>query len=73
VGFVVDKVALGQILLSFGLYLSVSFHRYYIFTHISRAVVLKCGHGGRIENVECLLPFGSESFVIPPAVQECKG
>jgi hypothetical protein len=22
---------------------------------------------------ECLLPFGSESFVIPPAVQECKG
>jgi hypothetical protein len=23
--------------------------------------------------LECLLPFGSESFVIPPAVQECKG
>jgi hypothetical protein len=22
---------------------------------------------------ECLLPFGSESFVILPAVQECKG
>jgi hypothetical protein len=22
---------------------------------------------------ECLLPFGSEYFVIPPAVQECKG
>jgi hypothetical protein len=22
---------------------------------------------------ECLLPFGSESFVIPPAVQEHKG
>jgi hypothetical protein len=22
---------------------------------------------------ECLLPFGSEPFVIPPAVQECKG
>jgi hypothetical protein len=22
---------------------------------------------------ECLLPFGSESFVISPAVQECKG
>jgi hypothetical protein len=22
---------------------------------------------------ECLLPFGSESFVITPAVQECKG
>jgi NADH:ubiquinone oxidoreductase subunit 5 (subunit L)/multisubunit Na+/H+ antiporter MnhA subunit len=22
---------------------------------------------------ECLLPFGPECFVIPPAVQECKG
>jgi hypothetical protein len=22
---------------------------------------------------ECLLLFGSETFVIPPAVQECKG
>jgi hypothetical protein len=27
----------------------------------------------RINSGECLLPFGSESFVIPPAVQECKG
>jgi hypothetical protein len=26
-----------------------------------------------IKSRECLLPFGSESFVIPPAVQECKG
>jgi hypothetical protein len=27
----------------------------------------------RLKFGECLLPFSSESFVIPPAVQECKG
>jgi hypothetical protein len=35
-----------------------------------------CIHGeikSRLNSGECLLSFGSESFVIPPAVQECKG
>jgi hypothetical protein len=35
-----------------------------------------CSHGdikSRLNSGKCLLPFGSESFVISPAVQECKG
>jgi hypothetical protein len=27
----------------------------------------------RLNSGNFLLPFGSESFIIPPAVQECKG
>jgi hypothetical protein len=32
-----------------------------------------CIHEEQTNFGECLLPFGSESYVIPPAVQECKG
>jgi hypothetical protein len=32
-----------------------------------------CIHEEQTKFREFLLPFGSESFVIPPAVQECKG
>jgi hypothetical protein len=39
----------------------------------SKAQSIEAGNILSLHKAVCLLPFDSKSFVIPPAVQECKG
>jgi hypothetical protein len=44
----------------------------YLVTTLTDQKCIQKENNSRVVSGKCLLPFGSESFVIPPAVPECR-